>query len=113
MRTAELIGKTIADVTEDEYVGKDAGKSWMSWTQTTLHFTDGTTHSYTDDTTDVYDAGIVEPVDASEIALDDVYRDDYGTWKIVIEHEVLAHGTVRIDGEEFDPTYKIERKKRD
>lgn len=51
----DLTGKTIERVTTRELAARDTFQEWRGWTETTLHFTDGTTVSYAIDSTEVYE----------------------------------------------------------
>lgn len=53
--SSPLVGKTIAAVTEQRMVGRDTYKDEVRWTETTLHFTDGTKRSFGESDGDVYD----------------------------------------------------------
>lgn len=111
MLNAEMIGKTIRDITAQEMVGKDDSKTWISWEVITLHFTDGTSHSFVEDNADVYDSADTEEVNADEIAPGNVYSDEFGEWRVASDVQVLAAGMVSIDGDEYQPTDKIKRKR--
>jgi hypothetical protein len=51
-----LIGKTIARVEERMMAGRDTFKDTVSWTNTVLTFTDGSTATFADADGEVYDA---------------------------------------------------------
>ncbi|MGV8846094.1 hypothetical protein [Tessaracoccus sp.] len=61
-----LVGKTIASVTVRDMVGRDTYKDVITFTATTITFTDGATHTYSDSDQDVYDA--TERTTANECA---------------------------------------------
>lgn len=87
---ASIVGKTIESVTERRLVGRDTFGDYIDWTETTLHFTDGTTQAYAVDNRDVYEPA-VEPREC-EVCGNDIITDaDTGEWVHPFGHNHEGH----------------------
>ena len=92
-----LTGKTIARVTERQMCARDTFQEWRGFTETTLHFTDGTTRSFRLDNTEIY-VPIREQLDCANCDHPLVESADYP--------DTYVHPFDWMSDEDHDPTPK-------
>ena len=93
---SDLTGKTIESVTERALVARDTFGDYIDWTETTLHFTDGTTQSYAVDNRDVYGDG-EEPRDCEVCGNWIIGDEDTGAWIHPFGHNHEGHKATPAD----------------
>lgn len=84
----DIIGKTIAAVTTRQLVAKDTYGEYIDWSETTLHFTDGTTQVFAIDEGEVFDDTKREPADC---VCGDLIIEEDGEWIHPFGYNVGEH----------------------